>query len=264
MVANLLNLTKLFFFIQKSNLKKAFLNKGDATVNVLMMLINNLSFVFMWWVIFEDRGSINGWNFGDMALLFCVLNNAYAFFALCTFGVRNLPEYIESGNLDNFLATPKHPLFMISTSEAVFANWGDFITGFIMFFLSGYVSLSSFFIMLAVSFGAFLIVFSYRLIVSSLCFFVPGTQKLGDNIFMAFLTFGSQPASIFTSWYKVMFLTIIPSGFISLYPVELIKNFNFSDLTIFISGIIIFLALSLIIFNLGLRRYTSGNRFGIR
>ena len=84
MAANLKNLIKLFFFIQKSNLKTAFLNKSDAFVNVLMMSINNLSFVFMWWIIFQNKGSINGWQFGQMALLFAIVNNAFGFFALCT------------------------------------------------------------------------------------------------------------------------------------------------------------------------------------
>ena len=81
MAANLKNLIKLFFFIQKSNLKTAFLNKSDAFVNVLMMSINNLSFVFMWWIIFQNKGSINGWQFGQMALLFAIVNNAFGFFA---------------------------------------------------------------------------------------------------------------------------------------------------------------------------------------
>ena len=48
MADKFINLCKLFLFIQKSNLKTAFLNKADAFINVLMMTINNLSFIFMW------------------------------------------------------------------------------------------------------------------------------------------------------------------------------------------------------------------------
>ena len=87
---------------------------------------------------------------------------------------------------------------------------------------------------------------------------------IGDNVFMAFVTFASQPASIFTGWYKVMFLTVIPAGFISLYPVELIKNFNLTDLGIMVGGCSFFFILAVKFFYFGLRRYTSGNRFGVR
>lgn len=55
MAAEFFNNLKLFLYIQKSNVKTAFLNKADALINVLMMLINNLAFFFMWWV---DRKSV--------------------------------------------------------------------------------------------------------------------------------------------------------------------------------------------------------------
>lgn len=264
MAAKFFNLCKLFLFIQKSNLKTAFLNKADAFVNVLMMIINNLSFIFMWWVIFQNKGSINGWNFGEMALLFAVTNNAFAAFALFTRGSEMLPEYISTGNLDNFLISPRSSLFLIATSESTFANWGDFATGFIMYFVSGYVSWYSFSIMLLCSFLAFVLLFSIRLLVSSLAFFITDSQRLGDNIFMSLITFAAQPASIFTGWYKVIFLTIIPAGLLSFYPVNLIKEFSWSDLAILSGGVLFFVALSLLVFRRGLRNYASGNRFGVR
>ncbi len=264
MAAEFFNNLKLFLYIQKSNVKTAFLNKADALINVLMMLINNLAFFFMWWVIFQHKGTINGWGIGEMALLYMAINNAFASFALFARGIQALPEYIDNGTLDNYLATPRNPLFMISTSESTFANWGDFLTGLLAFFWSGYLSWTTFFIMLLVSFFAFVILYAYRLIMSSLAFFVSDSQRLGDNVFMAFVTFASQPASIFTGWYKVMFLTVIPAGFISLYPVELIKNFNLTDLGIMVGGCSFFFILSVKFFYFGLRRYTSGNRFGVR
>ena len=174
MVAKFINLCKLFFYIQKSNLKTAFLNTGDALVNVLMMTINNLSFIFMWWVIFHNKGNINGWTFSEMALLFAVSNNAFATYALFARGIQNLPEYISNGNLDNYLLTPRSSLFIVSTSESTFANWGDYLTGFIMYFLSGYVGWKTFFLMLLTSFLAFVILYSVRLIVSCFAFLPSG------------------------------------------------------------------------------------------
>ena len=128
MAAEFFNNLKLFLYIQKSNVKTAFLNKADALINVLMMLINNLAFFFMWWVIFQHKGTINGWGIGEMALLYMAINNAFASFALFARGIQALPEYIDNGTLDNYLATPRNPLFMISTSESTFANWGDFLS----------------------------------------------------------------------------------------------------------------------------------------
>ncbi len=264
MVAKFINLCKLFFYIQKSNLKTAFLNTGDALVNVLMMTINNLSFIFMWWVIFHNKGNINGWTFSEMALLFAVSNNAFATYALFARGIQNLPEYISNGNLDNYLLTPRSSLFIVSTSESTFANWGDYLTGFIMYFLSGYVGWKTFFLMLLTSFLAFVILYSVRLIVSCFAFFASDTQRLGDNIFMAFLTFGMQPATIFTGWYKILFLTIIPAGFLSLVPVRIITEFEWKDLLLMILASIFFATVAIRFYHWGLKYYSSGNRFGVR
>ena len=264
MAANFMKTLKLFLFVQKSHLKTAFNNKGDAFVNVLMMIINNFSFLFMWWVIFENKGSIRGWTFNDMALLFAVMNNAFATYALFARGVQSLPELIDNGGLDNYLVSPKNSLFMLSISESTFANWGDYITGFALFFLSGYVSWTNFGLMLVGSVLAFVVMLSVRIVLSSLSFFAADTQRLGDNVFTAFITFSSQPASIFTGWHKVIFLSILPAGFISLYPVELITKHCWSSFGILFAGAALFFALSLCIYKQGLKHYSSGNRFGVR
>ncbi|MFR8206846.1 MAG: ABC-2 family transporter protein [Alphaproteobacteria bacterium] len=65
-------------------------------INVLMMLINNLAFFFMWWVIFQHKGTINGWGIGEMALLYMAINNAFASFALFARGIQALPEHTST------------------------------------------------------------------------------------------------------------------------------------------------------------------------
>lgn len=123
---------------------------------------------------------------GEMALLYMAINNAFASFALFARGIQSLPEYIDNGTLDNYLATPRNPLFMISTSESTFANWGDFLTGLLAFFWSGYLSWTTFFIIaFSSAFLPLFILYAYRLIMSSLAFFVSDSQRLGDNVFRA-------------------------------------------------------------------------------
>lgn len=255
---------KLFWFIQKSNLKTAFLSKGDALINILMMLINNFSFIFMWWVIFEDKGTINGWNFDDMALMFAVSGLSFALYAVFFRGVAELPQYIENGTLDSYIVSPRNLLFMTSTSFSTFANWGDVITALTMYFLSGYVSTGGFILFLYLSFMAFLLTYAMRLILSTFAFYTRGTESLCNNILMTFLIFSNQPATIFTGIYKIIFLTIIPAGLISLFPVSLLKNFTWFEFALFTLGTGGIFLLSLLFFNRGLRQYASGNGFGIR
>lgn len=255
---------KVFLATQKANLKIAFLSRTDAFLSVFMMLINNSSFLFMWWVIFNSKGSINGWDFNEMALLYAVFNISLMLYAVFVRGVEEIPQYITTGALDGYLTGPKNVLYMIALSKSAFANWGDFITGIVIFFFSSYASLTNFILIIFFSFMAAIVLFSFRLILSTLAFFNDNTMKIGHDIFLAFLTFASQPASIFVGWYKVLILTIVPAGFISLYPISLIKNFSYFDFAIYIAGIGILFTLSIKFFYFALKKYSSGNRFGIR
>ena len=255
---------KLLWFIQKNNLKTAFLSKGDAFVNILMILVNNFSFIFMWWVIFQDKKTINGWDFSDMALMFAVSNLSFALYAIFFRGVAELPQYIENGTLDSYIVCPRSLLFMTSTSFSTFANWGDVITALIMYFLSGCGNITGFILFLYLSFMAFLLTYAVRLILSTFAFYASGTESLGNNILMTFLIFSNQPATIFTGIYKIIFLSVIPAGFISLFPVSLLKNFTWVDFALFTLGTGGIFLLSIIFFYRGLKRYSSGNRFGIR
>ena len=111
---------------------------------------------------------------------------------------------------------------------------------------------------------AFLLTYAMRLILSTFAFYTSGTERLGNNIMMTFLIFSNQPATIFTGIYKVIFLTVIPAGFVSLFPVTLLKSFTWTEFAVFTLGTGGIFLLSLFFFYRGLRRYASGNRFGIR
>lgn len=255
---------KLFASIQSLHLKTAFISKADAFLNIIMMTINNICFAFMWWILFQNRETINGWNFNDMLIVFAITCNGFAIYGLFFRGINELTSYIENGTVDSFLILPRSPLFMLSTSYSTFANWADFITGYLAFFLSIYVSLENFFLVTLGSLYAFMVIYGFRLLTSSIAFFASGTDRLGHNLFMALLIFMHQPPTIFVGWYKVMFLTIIPAGFLSLLPANLIRNFNWLDFLYLNIGCFFFFFGSIWLFYHGLKRYSSGNRFGIR
>lgn len=255
---------KLLAYITKKNFKVAFSSRSDAFMNIIIMIINNFSFVFMWWVIFNSKGTINGWKFEHLLLMNAITNFAFGIYAIFFRGIEAIPQYIENGSLDNFLTTPRNSLFMTSTSESTVANWGDFITGIILLIMARHTSFADIFLFLILSFCCFITIFSFRLILSSLSFYKNNMDRLGHNFFMSFLVFSSLPASIFSGWYKVIFLSIIPAGFISLIPVNILTNFTWFEFVILILINILLFIIACLTFFLGLRNYSSGNKFGVR
>ncbi|MFV0626259.1 MAG: ABC-2 family transporter protein [Alphaproteobacteria bacterium] len=255
----------LFLTIQKNNFKSAFTSKSDAWTNILLMLINNLIFVFMWWALLQNRGSINGWTMQHLYLMHGINNFGFGIYAVFFRGCEEISQYIENGSLENYITSPRNSLFLVLTSESTFANWGDIITGIVLFTISGYyIDIQNIFIFIALTIIVASIFISFRLILSTFSFYKNDIERLGHNIFMSFLIFSSQPASVFTGWYKVLYLTVIPAGFISLFPVEIITNFKWTNLLILLSFTISISTFSVWFFYSGLKRYSSGNKFGVR
>ena len=264
MAAKFKQIMSLFLAIQKMHIKTAFISKPDAFLNFFMMFINNLCFAFMWWILFQDRQTINGWNFDDMLIVFAITCNGFAIYALFFKGTSEMIPAIENGSIDSYLTLPRSPLFMISTSYSTFANWGDFATGYLAFFVSSYANFENFLLLNLMSIYAFMILYGFRLLTSSLAFFASNIDRLSYNLFMTIMIFMHQPPSIFVGWYKVMFLTIIPAGFLSYLPTQIIRDFSWMDLLYLNIGCFTFFFGSIWLFYHGLKRYSSGNRFGIR
>ncbi|MDD4557264.1 MAG: ABC-2 family transporter protein [Alphaproteobacteria bacterium] len=255
----------LFWSIQRNNFKSAFASKSDAFMNFFLMLLNNLLFVFMWWALLENRGSINGWTMQHLYLMHGINNFGFGIYAVFFRGCEAIPQYIENGSLENYITSPRNSLFLVLTSESTFANWGDIATGIILFICSGYYTdLQNIFTFLVLTMIVSVIFVAFRLALSTLSFYKNDIDRFGHNIFMSFLIFSSQPASVFGGWYKVIYLTIIPAGFISLFPVEIITDFKWVNLAILLSFTTALSSFAIWFFYRGLKRYSSGNKFGVR
>ena len=253
----------LIIVLIKTALKSALALRTTFIMQAFIMIINDLIWIFMWWVLFKQQPTINSWSFDDVILMQGILLASYALFAAFMYGLDDLPRYINNGNLDNFLTVPKNTLLMIICSKIKPSGVGDLITAGIMFMFTSYATWNNLhLIIVGVACGTTTF-FAFRLITTTLTFWSSNIENLGVHIFSALLTFAAQPASIFTGWYQILILTIIPAGFISLLPVEIIKHFVVTKLILLVGGSIMLLIFSIWLFYRGLQNYTSDNQFNI-
>ena len=61
-----------------------------------------------------------------------------------------------------------------------------------------------------------------------------------------------------------MLYTGLPAGFISFLPVELLREFSWPTFLAVLGATAVYAGLAFAVFAAGLRRYESGNRFGVR
>ena len=254
---------KLMFLGIKYNIMKCMENKVAFATSVIMMIFNNATFIIQWLTIFAIKESVGGYTLNDVMLFWAVSSGAYGLAHIFFNGVNKIPQYIEEGKLDAFLTTPKNPLCYVLSSSTEPSAWGDLIYGYIALIIFNFSIKNILLYSILIIFGA-LIYASIICIFNTLTFIFYKSSEVTGVITSALLNSSLYPDVIFGRAVKIIFFTIVPSGFACWIPVHLIMSFNPINLIILIVATIIFVSLAFILFNQGLKRYSSSNLMGAR
>ena len=252
------NQIKTFNLTIKYATMKELLNKATFISNILFMILNNSTFIIQWLVIFSIRDSIGNYGFKDIILLWGIAAETYGishFFFKKSF---TLSDTINNGKLDSYLVLPKNVLISVISSDIEVSAIGDMIYGYIMLCVYG-LSFSRFvkFSLLAICGG--LIFTSYTTILSSLSFWFSRSDYLADTLSNSQNSFATYPESIFKNSAKFILFTVVPVGFVNYIPIRIIKLFDWKLVVIDILATVFFISLAFLIFNKGLKRYSSTN-----
>ncbi len=245
-------------------LKSSFALRGAFWLQASFMVANNLLYFVFWWVFFDRFEEIRGWRLADVGALFGIVAAGFGMAVVFAGGMRELSRYIIEGDIDAYLTQPKSPLLQVLGSRTYASGWGDICSGFILLYFSGVVewrTLAS--ALIAVLLSATVFVAS-GVIIHSLAFWLGRIESIARQAWDFLITFSIYPRPLFSGFLKVLLFTLIPAGFIGYLPVELVRNFEWTGLLQAVAGAVGYAVLSLVVFGLGLRRYESGNRFGVR
>jgi viologen exporter family transport system permease protein len=136
---------------------------------------------------------------------------------------------------------------------------GDFSYGFVSYAMSGQFTwdgLARFTVGMLTGAAVFA---SFLIIVQSLSFWLGMLPNLSGLAVNAIITFGIYPITLFDNTAKFILFTIIPAALMGAVPAQFVHSFTWQTLGELFLGALIFLALALTVFRLGLRRYESGS-----
>ena len=100
---------------------------------------------------------------------------------------------------------------------------------------------------------------SVAVIIHSMAFWLGGRlliQQIQDSFLMA----ASFPAHALPLWLKAVLLTVFPAGFITLVPVDMVREFSWWKAAAMILAVVILGFLAVRVFYRGLKQYTSGSQ----
>jgi ABC-2 type transport system permease protein len=250
---------KFLLALWKANLQSALEYRISFLSQMIGMMLNNVMYFAIWVIFFDRFNNVRGWGITDMYVTLGITASAFGLVSLLFGNAFNLGEIIIKGRLDYYLSLPRPVLLHAIASRTVASGMGDFTYGFLSFAASGVFTWGGLLrfivavILAAVVFAAFLIT------IQSLAFWIGNSVNLTFTLVNALITFAIYPITLFDNTAKLLLFTLIPAALMGAVPASFTRTFTWPILGELMAGAVIYLALAIGIFNLGLRRYESGS-----
>lgn len=225
------------------------------------MFVNDIFWIFFWFLIFQRFGSIGSWKYHEMLLLYAIFPLAFGLVAVLFGNWSVLSKMIEEGGLDYYLTLPKNELLHILVKSR-YSGAGDVIFGLsIALFTVSFQQIPLFASLVTCS---SLILLGWTLMVNSCSFYMGRFQEAAKAAREAIMILGGYPFSVYSGVTRFILLFVIPAGFIAGVPVELLTHFSLKWFLITVVFSLVFFSFSVWFFYKGLKRYESGNMLAMR
>jgi ABC-2 type transport system permease protein len=224
--------------------------------------VNNLVYLFLWVAVFSKISQLKGWGLSEVAFLYGSGAIGYGIFMTVFGGINQVAHAVQDGTLDTYLARPRPVLPSILLHRMRPDALGDIASGIVMIAWLCRPALSDLPLILALGILAGLVYTAFRIICHA-CAFWGMESEVCENGFVAFLIASTNPLNGFGMIGKVILLSVFPAGYIALLPVEIMREFSWGLFALEIAGSLGLMGFAVWLFNRGLSRYASGNRFTV-
>lgn len=250
---------KLIWLYFKFNLASSMEYRISFLIQVLGMMINNVTFVFFWWVLFGRMQNIAGYGMKDVMFIWALTSSAFGFAHVIFGNARNVTNIIINGELDTYLLQPKDTYINVLCSRTIVSAWGDLAYGFVLFLIFYGFKPGQFLIFTGFAVFGGLLFGSILVTAETLTFFIGNSSAISRLITEFMISFSLYPENIFKNSVKWIFYSVIPVGFVVFIPLKILKAFNLTSLIMLILADTAYIIFGYWLFRTGLKRYESGN-----
>ena len=244
------------------NFKASLMQRGAFAMQVLFMVLNNLTFFVFWWALMHRVPSLRGWRLGDIQVLFGVVAAGFGLAVTIAGGVRQLGRFIEDGTLDTLLTQPRPVLMYALGLRLQASGLGDMLSGMAFIAFSGRVAWSALPLVVLAIVASALVLVACGVVFFSLAFWLGQVETLARQLWELLITFSLYPEPLFGGPLRLALFTLLPAGFVGYVPARLVEQPTLARAVLLVTVAGVYLAIAAGVFDRGLRRYTSGSRFG--
>jgi ABC-2 type transport system permease protein len=244
-----------------TNVRAGLAERWAFAMQVVFMVINNVVFFTFWWVLLARVPTIRGWTIAEVEALYGIVAVGFGVVAAFTGGVRFLNRTIEEGELDALLTQPKPTLLYATGMRSQASGFGDIVSGTAFLAASGYLTWTTAPIVALCVLSTATMFLSAGVIFFSLAFWMNRTEAVSRQLWELLLTFSLYPEPLFGGGLRLVLYSLLPAGFVAYLPARVLLHPSVGAVVAMIGAALLYFVIAAALFQIGLKRYSSGSRF---
>ena len=249
-----------YLYLTNLKFKKMMSFKTELIVQTVGMILNNLAFFSIWYLLILRFGTINGYKLEDFLLLEGYLALIFAIYFLLFGGVTKLYQFLNQDSFLDMQLYPASPLAVTLTKSGAPSQFGDLIQGLLFLVYYAYLYPDKIGIMII---GLILILvgfFGIMLFLNSFAFFYPGLSSVFEDLFgNVYISASMYPSENYKGVLRniLFILMVIP---VICMPIEVVRGlYGREALLITLYCVIGINILGYLLWRTGIRKAESGS-----
>ena len=254
---------KIYFESLAMHLKAELEYRVNFILSFLSQILVFFTYYFIIIALFSKFDHIKGFTLYEVLLCFSIIQFGFAFNEVFARGIDKFDDLIIQGDFDRLLLRPRNIILQILCSNSDFVKTSRLIQSLIVMTIAlihlnidwNILKIITLILMLI---SACIIFFGIFLAAAAYCFFTVQGLEVRNVFTDGGKHMAQYPIGIFKKGFLYFFTFIIPYAFVNYYP--LLYFIGKKDNIIYAFSpmlVILYLIPCIIIFNFGMKRYTS-------
>jgi ABC-2 type transport system permease protein len=220
------------------------------------------------WALFDRFGAIAGWHLSELALLFGLVNVAFALAESFGRGFDMFSTVVRSGEFDRLLVRPRSTALQVACRDFQFFRLGRLTLGLVMLvggaLKSGvHFGVAKILLVAGALVGGASVFYGLFILQATMCFWTVESLEVMNALTYGGTEAAQYPLSLYRRWFRDFFTVVVPLAFVSYVPagvlLERATTPVLPDVVRWCSPLagVAFLAACLVVWRFGERRYVS-------
>lgn len=221
------------------------------------------------YALFARFHHIQGWNLGEVALFYAIVNVAFAIADMLTRGFDMFgPQFVKTGNFDRVLLRPRPASLQLMGYEFRLAPFGRLLQAAVVFAIAVVLVaphwnvFDGLLLVWSVAGGVSLF-FGILVLQATLAFWTVESLEIANTLTYGGVEAAQYPLDIYAAWFQRFLIYVVPIGCVTYFPIAaVLGRVDATGVPLVVAEAaplagFLFLALSFAVWRIGIRHYTS-------